>query len=120
MLCTVKSASFILLQGVPPGISLQEVEQAIRDVEGVEEVHELHIWQLSESKVIASLHVHTVQERDFMRVASEIRARLHDRGIHSVTIQPEYDPSRAASSESGRVRIIDDGCLFHADADVLL
>ena len=30
------------------------------------------------------------RERDFMRVAAEIRRRLHDRGIHSSTIQPEY------------------------------
>ena len=73
-------------------------------VDGVEEVHELHIWQLSESKLIASLHVRTTQNCDFMQVAAEIKRRLHDRGIHSVTIQPEYDPSiDAPSFSSGRV-----------------
>lgn len=93
----MKSASFILLQGVPAGISLQEVEYAVKDVEGVKEVHELHIWQLSESKVVASLHIHTSPDHDFMQVATEIRKRLHDRGIHSVTIQPEYHRSRSSS-----------------------
>ena len=90
----VKSASFILLQGVPSGISLEEVDRAIRDVEGVQDVHELHIWQLSETKVVASVHVLTNPKFDFMKVALEIRGALHERGIHSSTIQPEYHPSR--------------------------
>ncbi|KAL5519522.1 ZRC1_2 [Sanghuangporus vaninii] len=90
----VKSASFILLQGVPSGISLKDVDGAIRVIDGVQDVHELHIWQLSESKVIASVHVLASRNHDFMQVATDIRKALHDRGIHSSTIQPEYHPSR--------------------------
>ena len=93
MCILVKSASYILLQGVPTGISLQEVDEAIREVDGVEDVHDLHIWQLSESKVVASVHVLASRDHDFMRVAIDIRRALHDRGIHSSTIQPEYHPS---------------------------
>lgn len=101
----MKSASFILLQGVPAGISLEEVENTVLCVDGVEEVHELHIWQLSESKLIASLHVRTTQNADFMQVAAEIKKHLHDRGIHSVTIQPEYDSVKSPLYSSGRVSI---------------
>ncbi|THH04162.1 hypothetical protein EW145_g5728 [Phellinidium pouzarii] len=96
----VKSASFILLQGVPSGISLQEVDEAIRHVDGVHGVHELHIWQLSESKVVASVHVLASRKRDFMHVALEIRRVLHDRGIHSSTIQPEYHRQHPSSDIS--------------------
>ena len=85
----MKSASFILLQGVPPHVSLEEVKQAIGGVNGVESVHELHIWQLSESKTVASVHFRTLQH-DFMEVARRISNTLHDHGIHSWTIQPEY------------------------------
>lgn len=94
----VKSASFILLQGVPSDISLQEVDEAIRNVDGVRGVHELHIWQLSESKVVASVHVLASRKHDFMKVASEIRKALHDRGIHSSTIQPEYHHSENSTA----------------------
>ncbi|KAL5494687.1 ZRC1_1 [Sanghuangporus weigelae] len=94
----VKSASFILLQGVPSGISLKDVDGAIRIVEGVQDVHELHIWQLSESKVVASVHVLASRNHDFMQVATDIRKALHDRGIHSSTIQPEYHPWRQAQA----------------------
>ena len=84
---------------MPSGISLQEVDEAIRDVDGVQGVHELHIWQLSESKVVASVHVLASRKHDFMQVASDIRKALHDRGIHSSTIQPEYHPSRGHHPE---------------------
>ncbi|KAH0578722.1 hypothetical protein H2248_003849 [Termitomyces sp. 'cryptogamus'] len=86
----VRSASFILLQTVPTTISLDGVRDAILGVDGVLSVHELHIWQLSESKVIASVHVLTSPNHDFMPIAVEIRKVLHHHGIHSSTIQPEY------------------------------
>ncbi|KNZ75087.1 Zinc/cadmium resistance protein [Termitomyces sp. J132] len=86
----VRSASFILLQGVPPTISLDSVRDSILKVDGVHSVHELHIWQLSESKVIASVHVRTSRNHDFMPIAVKIREALHHHGIHSGTIQPEY------------------------------
>ncbi|KAG6902914.1 hypothetical protein C0995_010084 [Termitomyces sp. Mi166 len=86
----VRSASFILLQGVPPTISLDDVRDSILEVDGVLSVHELHVWQLSESKVIASVHVLTSRNHDFMPIAFKIREALHHHGIHSSTIQPEY------------------------------
>lgn len=86
----VRSASFILLQGVPPTISLDEVRASILNVKGVLSVHELHVWQLSESKIVASVHVMASRDHDFMPIAVEIRKALHHLGIHSSTIQPEY------------------------------
>ncbi|KAK0208273.1 cation efflux protein [Desarmillaria ectypa] len=86
----VRSASFILLQGVPSTISLDEVRDSILDVEGVLSLHELHVWQLSETKIIASVHVLASRNHDFMPVAAKIRKALHHHGIHSSTIQPEY------------------------------
>ncbi|OWZ34461.1 solute carrier family 30 (zinc transporter), member 1 [Cryptococcus neoformans AD2-60a] len=86
----VKSASYILMQGVPSHVSLDAVRQCIYEVPGVDSVHELHIWQLSESTVVASVHVMIEAGRDYMVVASGIRERMHSHGIHSVTIQPEF------------------------------
>lgn len=90
----VKSASKILLQAVPTGISLDEVKEDIADIPGVESVHELHIWQLSDVKMIASLHIQIAFDPDqggrYMQLARAIRTCLHAYGIHSSTIQPEY------------------------------
>ena len=53
----VKSASFILLQGVPTTVSLGGVRDSVLRIEGVLSVHDLHVWQLNENKNVASLHI---------------------------------------------------------------
>ncbi len=95
----VQSTAFILLQGVPGTVSLEETRDAILAVDGVLSVHELHIWQLSENKLVASVHVMASRKHDFMPVAAQIRKVLHDRGVHSSTIQPEYHHPRNSPPE---------------------
>jgi len=86
----VRSTAYILLQGVPSNIALDEVRKSILRVKGVLDLHELHVWQLSETKVVASVHISASREYDFMHVAAQIQEALHHCGIHSTTIQPEY------------------------------
>lgn len=92
----VKSASFILLQGVPATVSLDGVRDSVLRIEGVLSVHDLHIWQLNENKNVASLHVMVdcsgKQSERYMHIADQIRRTLHIWGIHSSTIQPEFVP----------------------------
>lgn len=91
-----KAASRILLQAVPVGMSIDEIRADIEKLPRVEEAHHLHVWQLSDTKVIASLHVKVDCEiqgagsADYMKLAREIRQCLHGYGIHSSTIQPEF------------------------------
>ena len=59
-------------------------------VSGVYEVHELHVWQLAGSRIIATAHVQCLNLPDYMRTAKEIKSFFHDEGIHSTTIQPEF------------------------------
>lgn len=97
----VKSASYILMQAVPSHVSLDGVRNSVRSVPGVVSVHELHVWQLSESTVVASVHVLIQPGVDYMEVASGIREGMHSHGIHSVTIQPEFtDGNSDAQSET--------------------
>ncbi|ORX34276.1 cation efflux protein [Kockovaella imperatae] len=96
----VRSASYILLQGVPSHVSLEDLHEAIREISGVVSVHELHVWQLSESTVVASVHVLIEPGVDYMNVAGGIREVMHQHGIHSVTIQPEFYSGNDDQSET--------------------
>ncbi|KAJ4489333.1 cation efflux protein [Lentinula edodes] len=111
----VRSASFILLQGVPSTVSLDEVRSSVLAVEGVLSLHELHVWQLSESKIVASVHVMTSRKHDFMPVAAKIREALHHHGIHSSTIQPEY--ARIHIPEEQLMTSEDTSCLILCPED---
>lgn len=104
LLPQVRSTSFILLQGVPSTVSLEEVKDSILNVEGVLSLHELHVWQLSENKLVASVHVLASRNHDFMPIAVKIRKVLHHLGIHSCTIQPEYyHPNNSVPDEHLKV-----------------
>jgi len=85
----VRSASLILLQGTPSHVNLGRVQKSLEAIQGVLQVHELHIWSLSESKLVASVHVLIKNQHDFVSISRHIRKRLHHFGIHSSTIQPE-------------------------------
>ncbi|GAA5938858.1 hypothetical protein JCM3775_003147 [Rhodotorula graminis] len=92
----VKSASFILLQGVPSSVPLERLRSSISSVPGVINVHDLHVWSLSESKIVASVHI-MVKSSDLVNVSREIKQRFHRFGIHSSTIQPEIVASSATA-----------------------
>jgi zinc transporter 1 len=110
----VRSASAILMQGVPQHVSLDDVREAIKGVDGVVSVHELHVWQLSETTSVASVHVLILPGYDYMEVANEIRSVMHGQGIHSVTIQPEFFTASRAASDDGS---IEESCLIRCPPD---
>lgn len=58
---------------------------------GVLDIHEFHVWSLAGNKVIASLHVRTKSVEDYVKIARKIKQYLHREGIHSVTLQPEFE-----------------------------
>ena len=79
---------------------MDSVRASLQAVEGVVSLHELHVWQLSETKIVASAHVMISPKYDFMEVGDEMRRVMHLHGIHSSTIQPEYPPGASADGFS--------------------
>ncbi|WP_426960371.1 cation diffusion facilitator family transporter [Muricoccus radiodurans] len=47
----------VLLESVPRGVELDAVEAAIREVRGVQDVHDLHVWALSSGRTALSAHI---------------------------------------------------------------
>ncbi len=60
----IREAVLIFLESTPEGIEFDEVFKAIRSVNGVEDVHDLHIWSLSSSDIALSCHI-CLDEKDF-------------------------------------------------------
>jgi cobalt-zinc-cadmium efflux system protein len=89
----VRESLNILLEGLPRGLRLDDVVAAVRGVEGVLEVHDLHVWSLGSSVHALSCHVLIddlrASESDtiLIRINSELAARFH---IHHTTIQSEH------------------------------
>ncbi|KAL2270051.1 hypothetical protein VTJ83DRAFT_2235 [Remersonia thermophila] len=99
------AASKILLQATPEHIDLNDVREDIQALPGVVSCHHVHIWQLSDTKIVASMHIQLafdISEANgerYMELSRMARKCLHAYGIHSATIQPEFctNHSRARS-----------------------
>lgn len=79
----------ILMESTPPGIKPDEIQAALMAIDGVQEVHDLHIWSASIHKI--ALSVHLVAEHS-SKVLSTAHQLLETRyGIRHMTIQVE-DP----------------------------
>ncbi|XP_062863700.1 proton-coupled zinc antiporter SLC30A1 [Trichomycterus rosablanca] len=86
----LKESILILLQSVPKHIDMERLDKKLRSLEGVLAVHELHIWQLSGSRIIATVHIKCHNPVFYMDIAKRIKSFFHDEGIHATTIQPEF------------------------------
>ena len=83
----------VLLEGTPSHIDLAKVRETMLAVDGVEDVHDLHVWSITSGMHAMSAHV-VVGGRDERRHSGEILADLHrlvhDRfGLDHLTIQVE-------------------------------
>lgn len=105
----VRAASRILLQAVPAGMDVDDIKEDIEKLPGILSCHHLHVWQLSNTKLVASLHIEIDYDvkgegpTRYMELAQAVQRCLHEYGIHSSTIQPEFclDRERAHNSKGG-------------------
>lgn len=92
----MRDAVRILLEGVPPDISLEDVSAAIAGTPGVEGVHHLHVWQLDETHRALEAHIVVLANAtNAVAVKDAVRTTLMDQfRIGHSTLELE-DPSEA-------------------------
>src|SRR5246500_3052111 len=89
----VRETLNILLEGTPRGVALEKVEAAMRAIEGVNDVHDLHVWSIGSETHALSCHISipdippSVSERILRDVKSSL---LREFRIDHTTIQSEH------------------------------
>src|SRR5246127_4916277 len=77
----------ILSESSPTHIDVEELRSALGAVDGVTQVHDLHVWTLSPGKDMCTAHL--TSTGDSARVLNDARAVLHARGLEHATVQIE-------------------------------
>jgi len=83
----------ILLEGTPRGIKLERVEASIRKVEGVNDVHDLHVWSIGSETRALSCHISIADIPPSVseRILRDVKETLHENfRIDHTTIQFEH------------------------------
>ncbi len=90
----------ILLEGTPAGIEMEHIREHLLRVEGVKDVHDLHVWSIGSASHALSVHVKiadippSASERILREVQECLRDEFH---IHHTTIQFEHEACEVAN-----------------------
>lgn len=90
----LKRAFFILLQGIPENVDMDEIKHRLMNIPGIKNVHDLHSWSMDGRYNIMTihvvLHIETSQEQA-NRIKDQIRQQLKNQNIHHITIETEME-----------------------------
>lgn len=87
-----RDAIHILMEGSPEEVDVLAMQQEIASVEGVKEVHDLHVWSISSSEHAVTCHVLIGEETDDQDVLRRVTERIRKYGAFKrSTVQIERD-----------------------------
>lgn len=91
----LKEALDILMQGTPQGLDLQQVKKTLEHIRGIDNIHHVHAWNLSDKDIHFECHVdltENIRISETEEIQDAIRALLLEQfHITHVTIQYEYN-----------------------------
>ena len=98
----LRDSGLILLEGTPKDIDLDEVGNALARAEGVVEVHDLHVWEVTSGFPALAAHVLVREGDDCHGRRRELELLLHDRfEISHTTLQVDHQhPDRLLTLDS--------------------
>ena len=86
----LRDSIHILLEGAPPHLDLEEIRAALAGLDGVKEVHDLHLWSVTQGQEAMSGHLVVRERKSSSDVLQAGRNLLLERfGLTHVTLQLE-------------------------------
>jgi len=85
----LKEAIDLFLEKTPGGIQVKELKEHLAELDGVMDVHHIHVWSMDGQNHYATLHV--VTNADHHAIKEKIREELQEHGIGHATIELEAE-----------------------------
>jgi cobalt-zinc-cadmium efflux system protein len=87
----VRQSAHILLEGTPPDMDVDLLRTTLIDeVEGVRDVHHVHLWALTPERPLITMHIDAVPSSNHVGILKEVKCILSNRfGIAHSTVQVE-------------------------------
>lgn len=93
----LKDSLRLAMDGVPASIDTLRLTNDICKIDGVEEIHHLHVWAISTTETAATAHVVTNNMPEMQRIKIEIKHTMADFGIGHATL--EFEETGCVCSE---------------------
>lgn len=90
----LKDATKVLMQFTPNRVNLKDISTKICGIEGIKNIHHLHVWQLNDNKFMLEAHLEMENDmklsefQDKLNIVEEVLSKF---GIDHTNIQPELN-----------------------------
>lgn len=84
---TIKVCMTVLIESAPMYIDPDQVKSQMQKIEGVDEVHEFHLWSISVGKLALSAHMTSKAPQQALQKVTEMLKKDYD--FEHITIQVE-------------------------------
>lgn len=85
----LKEALDLFLEKAPHGVDMSEIKEHIMSIDGVIDVHHVHIWSLDGQKNYITMHIVTNEEAH--KIKHSVREELQEHGIDHATLELETE-----------------------------
>lgn len=83
----LKAITDLFLEKMPDGIDIDEIKEHIFHIEGIKDIHHIHIRSIDGINNCATMHI--VTDRDAAEIKNLVREELHEHGICHATLEIE-------------------------------
>ncbi len=77
--------------GVPMNVDIEEITAELREIDGIIDIHHIHIWSLSTTENALTAHIILQKWANEKEIKNTIRHHLEDENIHHTTLETEYE-----------------------------
>ena len=84
----------LFLERVPLNIDMIEIENHLKEIDGIFDVHHIHIWSMDGQNNLATIHI--VTDDNTQQIKELVRQELYEHGINHVTIETETSSEKCA------------------------
>lgn len=88
----------LFLEKIPEGIDVEEIKKHLVEIEGIQDIHHIHVWSMDGVNNYATMHVVTTTENTKC-LKCEIKSELREHGIFHATIELEKDDEECDETE---------------------
>jgi cobalt-zinc-cadmium efflux system protein len=86
-----KDSLISIMDGVPAGINPDEIKAHLLEIEGVQDVHHIHIWSMSTHENAITCHVLIEQTSDLVSIKKQLKSTLVAHNISHSTLEFEVE-----------------------------
>ncbi len=86
----LKEVFDLFLEKTPEGITVNEVKKLVKTIEGVKDVHHIHLWSMDGEEVYATMHI-VSDKKKIKEVKTKVKDVLKENNISHTTIEMEEE-----------------------------